>query len=108
MDQLFNPAVAFTSAPLDENDNPIPIVYGPTQLKTEEDNSSVSQQRQAESNQTSTMKPVNMMDSYYIVPSPDGSDDLVHYQHRVNKPTTVKLNKEADKRYVNIEQQLAQ
>lgn len=106
MDQLFNPAVAFTSAPLDENDNPIPIVYGPTQLKTEEENSGVSQQRQSESTQTSTVKPANMMDSYYIVPSPDGSDDPVHYQHRVNKPAIVTSNNEADKRYVNAEKEL--
>lgn len=97
VDQLFNPAVAFTSAPLDENDNPIPIVYGPTQLKTEEESSGVSQQRQSESTQTSTVKPANMMDSYYIVPSPDGSDDPVHYQHRVNKPAIVTSNNEADK-----------
>ncbi|CAO3657440.1 unnamed protein product [Mucor hiemalis] len=94
VDQLFNPAVAFTSAPLDENDNPIPIIYGPAQLKMEED--SISQQ-QAESANIATTKPVNMMDSYYIVPSPDGSDDPVNYQNSVNKPAIVTLNSETDK-----------
>ncbi|KAI7906212.1 uncharacterized protein BX663DRAFT_499262, partial [Cokeromyces recurvatus] len=45
--QLFNPAVAFTSAPLNENDNPIPTL--------QEDN-------------TKTI--LNMADSYFIVPNP--------------------------------------
>ncbi|KAI8061815.1 uncharacterized protein B0P05DRAFT_556735 [Gilbertella persicaria] len=47
VDQLFNPAIAFTSAPLDENDNPISSII------SKED----------------TTK--SMVDSYYLVPNPN-------------------------------------
>ncbi|KAI7894652.1 uncharacterized protein EV154DRAFT_548807 [Mucor mucedo] len=58
--QFFNPAVAFTSVPLNENDIPVPVT--PTEDKLEEDMSTKSEQ-------------TNMFDSYYMVYSPDGSED---------------------------------
>jgi hypothetical protein len=67
--QYFDPAVAFTSAPLNENDNPLPI---PITVDTEEEAS-------IKDNELDALKKVNkeMMESYYLVPSPDGSDDPV-------------------------------
>lgn len=53
--QLFNPAVAFTSVPLNENDNPIPFTEEPVQKK----------------------ETTHMLDSYYMVPNPESSDDTV-------------------------------
>lgn len=94
VDQLFNPAVAFTSAPLDENDNPIPIVYGPAPSDLED---SVSRQEESKST-INSIKPVNMMESYYMVPNIDGSDDSPEYQQLVNKTTEISLNQKLGNR----------
>ncbi|KAI9482755.1 MAG: hypothetical protein EXX96DRAFT_615752 [Benjaminiella poitrasii] len=56
--QLFNPAVAFTSAPLNENDNPIPTLPEEvdTTIATRDGNDHVM---------------LNMADSYFLVPDPN-------------------------------------
>ncbi|KAI8329687.1 hypothetical protein BD560DRAFT_416622 [Blakeslea trispora] len=53
VDQLFNPAIAFTSAPLDENDNPISSI-------------DISRTQEDEKH----MPKMDMTDSYYLVPTP--------------------------------------
>lgn len=64
--QYFDPAVAFTSAPLDENDNPLHI---PT---TEEVSIGLDAVKKVQ------IDSKEMMESYYLVPNPDGSDDSVN------------------------------
>jgi hypothetical protein len=66
--QYFDPAVAFTSAPLDENDNPLPI------SNTEED---PIEDDVLDPSKKAHMTNKEMAESYYLVPSPDGSDDPV-------------------------------
>lgn len=96
MQQLFNPAVAFTSAPLNENDNPIPIINIPTEQSVpvvEKKGDKIT--KPAVINNT---KPSNMIESYYMVPSPDGSDDPVNYQSLVSRTASISLGVNPDKR----------
>ncbi|KAI8327198.1 hypothetical protein EDC96DRAFT_588381 [Choanephora cucurbitarum] len=62
VEQLFNPAIAFTSAPLDENDNPISSInLSKAQTEVEEEDTKP--------------KLVDMADSYYFVPTPEQEGD---------------------------------
>lgn len=62
--QLFNPAVAFTSVPLNENDNPV-------LPSTEQDDTTIKKEL------------LPMLDSYYMVPNPDGTDTVNHVQTKL-------------------------
>ncbi|KAG2203803.1 hypothetical protein INT47_012736 [Mucor saturninus] len=68
--QFFNPAVAFTSVPLNENDIPVPVT--PTEL---EEVSTKSEQ-------------TNMFDSYYMVYNPDGSEEDNPLVHQIQPMST--------------------
>lgn len=86
--QLFNPAVAFTSAPLNENDVPVPV---PTITPSKEN--SVVEEIPNKADNTS------MMDSYYLVPSPDGSDDVENFQNLINKTESIPITNKQENRY---------
>jgi hypothetical protein len=66
--QLSNPAVAFASAPLNENDYPLPL---PAQETPEPNEEEASDEEVGDPNQ--------MMESYYFVPEPKG------FYHSVQK-----------------------
>lgn len=87
MQQLFNPAVAFTSAPLNENDIPVPILTTPTEEKMLEEET------------PNNLDGTGMMDSYYLVPSPDGSDDVENFRNLVNKTESISIKNKQEKRY---------
>ncbi|GAA5806242.1 hypothetical protein HPULCUR_011773 [Helicostylum pulchrum] len=83
--QLFNPAVAFTSAPLNENDIPVPILTTPTEEKMLEEET------------PNNLDGTGMMDSYYLVPSPDGSDDVENFRNLVNKTESISIKNKQEK-----------
>jgi hypothetical protein len=98
--QLFNPAVAFTSAPLNENDNPIPIINTLTEATPliEEKEEDTNEDEKAA--RISATKSVNMIESYYMVPSPDGTDDPMNFQQGIAiKTSSTPLEREPEKRY---------
>ncbi|KAI8991020.1 hypothetical protein BDF20DRAFT_842255 [Mycotypha africana] len=79
--QLLNPAVAFTSAPLNENDYPLPytrLELTDTTRKTVYQYSSMLQQKGTKSN--------NMSGSYFMVPTP-GKENLVEYSNNMKMRT---------------------
>lgn len=80
--QFFNPAVAFTSVPLNENDIPVPVITTPTEDKTEEDSSIKTEN-------------TSMFDSYCMVFSPE--DDL-NDQQLSNKLSSMTLGTKPEKR----------
>lgn len=41
----------------------------------------------------------SMMDSYYLVPSPDGSDDVENFQNLINKTESIPITNKQENRY---------
>lgn len=79
--QFFNPAVAFTSVPLNENDIPVPVTQ--TEDKPEEKVCTKSEN-------------TSMFDSYCMVYSPDGSEDV--NDQLINQLGSISIGNKQEKR----------